>query len=55
MRIVETIHAAESVAAIPRRMPGALRSPKIATSPQNVTAKRMIRFACMIFQYEMSG
>ena len=55
MRIAETIQAAESVAEIPRRIPGALRQPKIATSPQNETTERMIRFACIIFQYEMSG
>ena len=55
MRIAETIQAAESVAEIPRRIPGALRHPKIAISPQNVTAARIIRFACIIFQYEMRG
>lgn len=48
MRIADKAHAAESVAAVPKRIPGALRHPNIATSPQNVTAERIIRFACMV-------
>ena len=45
--MAETIQAADSVAAIPRRIPGALLMPKIATSPQNETAARMKRFVCI--------
>ena len=46
--MAETIQAAESVAAIPKRIPGALHQPKIAISPKNVTAARISRFACMV-------
>ena len=47
VRMAETIQAADRVAETPSKMPGALRMPKIATSPQNETAARMKRFACI--------
>ena len=40
---------AESVAAIPRMIPGALLQPNIATRAKNATAEMMISEDCMWF------
>ena len=49
VRIVSMNQAAESVAVIPRMIPGALRQPKIATRAKNETAEMMMIEEVMVW------